>query len=610
MPSNAPKHTPTETLREIESQIRFMADSMPQPVWITRPDGKADFHNNKWYEFTGSTPEEMDEPNAFVNLIHPDDTNEVASSWSKAVTSHQTFAMEYRLYHAPSDAYRWVIAQALPFRDDNGKIVKWFGTCTDIDEQKHTAQLQTFLSSATKTLASTLHYQTMLANITALCVPALADWCTVDLYDEESDTWKQLAVAHHDPKKVKWALELRKNVPIDSSAPTGVPNVVRTGKAEFHPMITDDMLRASIDDPEILDIMLSIGFRSVIIMPIKIRNKSVGALTFVSADSQRYYTQSDYAAAEELASRISLTMTNAELYRKSQEEIKNRRQLEKELRQAKNKLELRVKQRTQELEKTNTGLRKEIEKRRKAEEALSVYSENLARSNRELQDFAYVASHDLQEPLRKIQAFGNLLEEEYAAGLGDGVDYLQRMRGAAARMSTLIEDLLAFSRVTTKARPFVPVNLNEIAEEVVGDLETRIASSGGKVELKSLPTVSADPTQMRQLLQNLISNALKFHRTGVAPHVTVASRKYAGKNPYHRITVKDNGIGFNEKYLDRIFSVFQRLHGRETYEGTGIGLAVCRKIVERHNGTITAKSEKNKGSTFIITLPINDKEEK
>lgn len=244
---------------------------------------------------------------------------------------------------------------------------------------------------------------------------------------------------------------------------------------------------------------------------------------------------------------------------------------------------------------------------RRSETELKVFAAKLERSNRELQDFASVASHDLQEPLRKIQAFGDRLKTKYADALGEvGRDYLERMQSAAGRMQTLINDLLTFSRVTTKAQPFVAVNLREVAEGVISDLEARIERSGGRVEMGEMLSVEADPLQMRQLLQNLIGNALKFHRPGAAPLVRVwCERLSSASGDLCRIHVADDGIGFDEKYLDRIFTVFQRLHGRQTYEGTGVGLAVCRRIAERHGGSITATSEPGCGSTFLVTLPIS-----
>ncbi|MGV3774650.1 MAG: ATP-binding protein [Verrucomicrobiales bacterium] len=260
-----------------------------------------------------------------------------------------------------------------------------------------------------------------------------------------------------------------------------------------------------------------------------------------------------------------------------------------------------------------TVIIRDITERKRAVEQLTAFATKLEQSNRELQDFAYVASHDLQEPLRKVQAFGDRLKMKFTAALGsEGCDYLDRMQNAARRMQNLINDLLAFSRVTTKASPFRMVNLDQIVQEVLSDLEIRIQQSGAKVVINGLPTIEADPLQMRQLLQNLLSNALKFTQQGALPHViiqgelveeTLSIGNKPVKGTYCRITVKDHGIGFDEKYLDRIFTVFQRLHNRMSYEGTGIGLAICRKIVERHNGLITARSSPGTGATFIVMLP-------
>lgn len=258
----------------------------------------------------------------------------------------------------------------------------------------------------------------------------------------------------------------------------------------------------------------------------------------------------------------------------------------------------------------------EIGERKRVEATLKTYAARLERSNRELQDFAYVASHDLREPLRKVQAFGERLQAGYAEVLDErGRDYVERMQSAAVRMQTLIDGLLTYSRVTTKARPFEPVDLAQVTREVLCDLELQIERVGGRVDVGDLPTIEADPTQMRQLLQNLIGNALKFCRTDTPPVVRVRAEILNGAageladllpaGDVCQLRVEDNGIGFDEAYLDRIFQVFQRLHGRSTYEGAGIGLATCRKIAERHGGHITARSTPGQGSTFIVTLPAN-----
>ncbi len=246
-----------------------------------------------------------------------------------------------------------------------------------------------------------------------------------------------------------------------------------------------------------------------------------------------------------------------------------------------------------------------------AKAALAKALIRLERSNTELQEFAYIASHDLQEPLRKITAFGGRLQAKYGSELGDqGRDYLERMSGAARRMQNLIEDLLTYSRVSTESSAMIPVDLNNIAHEVLSDLESRIEDTQGRVDSGVLPTIDADPTQMRQLLQNLIGNALKFHRPGQPPLVSLQAKSSRLDGvACARLTVTDNGIGFDAKYADRIFGPFQRLHGRGEYPGTGIGLSVCRKVVNRHGGNIQAIGTPGEGASFVIDLPLKQQQE-
>lgn len=258
----------------------------------------------------------------------------------------------------------------------------------------------------------------------------------------------------------------------------------------------------------------------------------------------------------------------------------------------------------------------DISERRQAERLQQIHVQKLEWSNRELQDFAYIASHDLQEPLRAIQAFGERLKTRGEEDLNEEArDYLERMLRAASRMRVLIHDLLEFSRVTTKARPFAPVDLALVAQQALADLATRFEETQGCVNLGALPTLEADATQIRQLLQNLIDNALKYGQDDVPPVVTVSSeivREEDALWPEGRdmcqIKVQDNGIGFEEKYAERIFAPFQRLHSRGRYDGTGIGLAICRKIAERHGGRILAQSVSGEGSVFTVLLPIHQPE--
>jgi PAS domain S-box-containing protein len=256
---------------------------------------------------------------------------------------------------------------------------------------------------------------------------------------------------------------------------------------------------------------------------------------------------------------------------------------------------------------------RDVSAARSSQQQLRVVSEELERSNGELQDFATIASHDLQEPLRKIRAFGDRLTEHSAAVLDeDASDYLRRMTNAAGRMQTLIKDLLEYSQVTLRPEPPRPVDLGLVVSEVLCDLEERILLTKGTVRVGQLPTILGSPFQMRQLFQNLIANALKFHPDGVAPDVQIAAAAHgdlrrsngrADREPVWQISVRDNGIGFEEKHAERIFAPFQRLHGRQAYEGTGMGLAICRRIAAQHGGTISAHSTPGTGAVFVIKLP-------
>jgi len=251
------------------------------------------------------------------------------------------------------------------------------------------------------------------------------------------------------------------------------------------------------------------------------------------------------------------------------------------------------------LRKSHDGLEKRVAER----------TAQLEWKNRELQEFASVASHDLQEPLRKIQAFGDMLQHELSEGLSKPArDYLSRMRDAASRMQQLIKALLAYSRVSTKTHPFERVDLRRLAERVSDDMYVPEETKSPVIEIGDLPAIDADPIQISQLLQNLLGNAMRYSKNGEPPIIKIHGEKvqppHGSKKTFLELRIEDNGIGFDMKYLDKIFQPFERLHGRGEYEGTGMGLAICRKIVERHGGTITAESEPGKGATFIVRLPM------
>ena len=389
-----------------------LADSMPQMVWAATPDGDIDYYNQRWYQYTGMDFAQSKDW-GWLPVLHPDDLQNTIKRWTQAFTTCEPYEIEYRFKRAADSVYRWHLGRARPIRDIRGKVVRWFGTCTDIDDYK---------------------------------------------------------------------------------------------KAESE---------------------------------IKILNAS---------------------------------------------------------------LEERVQERTVELDRANRQLAT-------ANDELKSSALRLEQSNRELQDFASVASHDLQEPLRKVQTFGDRLKTGCREALDEqGRDYLDRMLSATKRMQSLIQDLLRFARITSQASPFLPVDLAQVAREVLSDLEVRICETNASVEVGDLPSIEADAVQMRQLLHNLIGNALKFHAQGQPPVVRVHAENRDFPRPadgMFRLVVEDEGIGFDEKYLDRIFTVFQRLHGRTEYEGTGVGLAICRKIAQRHGGSITAKSTVEHGAAFLVALPFS-----
>ena len=246
--------------------------------------------------------------------------------------------------------------------------------------------------------------------------------------------------------------------------------------------------------------------------------------------------------------------------------------------------------------------RREAAARRGAEEELRKKTSQLADSNKELASFASIVSHELQEPLRKMLTFSELIAPAGKAIGPEDEENLQRVKQAARRMQKLVEDILSLSRVTTQTQPFEAVDLNMLVDEALVDFTDMLHQIGGTITVDRLPIVQGDPKQLHRLFVNLISNALKFRRKDEALKITVSSRQVnAG---FMEITMKDNGVGFDEQYVDKLFKPFQRLHRPSEYPGSGIGLAICRRILQRHGGAIEAHGKAGQGASFIMTLPV------
>ena len=290
----------------------------------------------------------------------------------------------------------------------------------------------------------------------------------------------------------------------------------------------------------------------------------------------------------------------ARLYTDLQRENSERKNAEVALRKSQEELEMRVQQRTSELKNSNQQLESEVVERKRAETVLEQRSQELARSNGELEQFAYVASHDLQEPLRMVGSYLQLIASRYHDKLdADANQFIEFAVDGAKRMQALINDLLTYSRIGTRVEPFASVDCTALLKTVLRSLQVAIEESAAQISCDPLPSVIGDATQLAQLFQNLIANAIKFRRSQ-APAIHIGVEE---KNGAWQFSVQDNGIGIAPEYFDRIFVLFQRLHGRAAYPGTGMGLAICKKIVERHGGTIWLKSEAGSGSTFFFIIP-------
>ncbi|KAA3597978.1 MAG: hypothetical protein DWQ06_12830 [Calditrichaeota bacterium] len=292
------------------------------------------------------------------------------------------------------------------------------------------------------------------------------------------------------------------------------------------------------------------------------------------------------------------------------DEINERIKAEKELQELSSKLEKNVEDLIIEQKKSLKRLNETTNAKLLAEKSrnkLKLVAEQLANSNKELTQFAFIASHDLQEPLRKVEIFGSMLETRLKGNSDEKIDnYISVMVNSAKRMRDLINGLLSYSKITSSTIPFQSVNLDKIVAGVVSDLQTTLENSNGKVEWQNMLTIEADHLQLRQLFQNLISNSIKYSLKGEKPLIKIHCEEFLNPSNenFCKIFVKDNGIGFDEKYSEKIFEVFQRLHPKTEYKGSGIGLSICKRIMERHNGTISVISKPDKGSTFILTLPI------
>ena len=412
-----------------------------------------------------------------------------------------------------------------------------------------------FLAESGAVLASSLDYEATLASVANLAVPAVADWAAVDVLDA-AGVLKRVAITHSDPEKIRLAIDFAQRYPPREDDMGQL--ALRSGKSILMAEIPDALVRERARDPEHLRMILELGIKSLIVAPMVVERRSLGLIIFVTAESGRRYTASDLRTAEELARRAATALENARLYRES----------------------------------------------RQSQEELRLINGELRRANEDLNQFAYSASHDLQEPLRAVAIYSQLLEQRHKGKLDETSEkYLGFLLQGARRMEALLRDILAYTRAANTAEQAPgPVDASAVLQKVLVNLQNSLAETGASVEYGGLPRVRVLDVHLLQLFQNLIGNALKY-RAAQAPRIRVSAVPDGAR---WRFSVEDNGIGFDPKYGEQVFGLFKRLHTAEEYPGTGVGLAICQKIVERYGGRIWAESQPGSGASFFFTLPADE----
>ena len=427
------------------------------------------------------------------------------------------------------------------------------------------------LAAAGAILGEGLDFQATVSRVARVAIPEFADWCVLDLLSE-SGSIQRAAIAHGDAKLERLAQEFARQLPIDPARPFGAPNVIRTGRTEFIE-ITPEILRA-VAGEEYFEAAQKLNLGTALISPMKKQNRTFGALSFWRTKARGAFSAGDIELAEELARRAGWAVENARLYEAAQQELQRREKAEADLMQLNAELEKRIAERTAALQESHS----------------------------QLESFCYSVSHDLRAPLRSMQGFSHALIEDHAEKLDpEGQDFARRILSAAEHMDGLLADVLAYSRLSRQELKPEPVNIEEIVEDARVQLQPEIKKKAADLQTAACGNqVMANRSVLELMIVNLLDNALKFVAPERTPKISVHCER---RGQAVRIWVRDNGIGIAPEHQHKIFRIFERLHGVETYPGTGIGLALVQKAAERMNGAVGVESTPGEGSAFWIELP-------
>jgi len=520
----------TERLRESEMQLQNLADNIPQLAWMADRTGALFWYNRRWFDFTGMTYDDVKDA-GWQKVQHPAHLKFVIEKFGRAIATGEvwedTFPMRGR-----DGRYRWFLTRAVPIRDVEGNVVRWFGTNTDVTDQR-------FLAEATKLLGSSLDYHDTLEKLARLAVPECADWCIVDVVEQAGP--RRISIAHADPTKTELAREWAERYPPDWKEPRGLAHVIRTGRPEFVREIPDALLVESARDPRQLRTLRALGLVSMIAVPLVARDRTLGALALVMAESGRHYHASDLELATELGRRAGVAIDNARLYREAGDAIRIREKI-------------------------------------------------LA-----------IVSHDLRNPLGAIDLSSILVLQDSTLAPPTR-RALELIRRSAGRMQRMIGDLLDLARIQSGALTLERAAHD--AEELLADsLATHepIARNKGISVVQELAArgvlVSCDRERIEQVFANLLGNAIKFCRPGDTISVR-ASRE----RDHVRYVVADTGPGIPADELPHIFEPYWSARD-STKEGLGLGLHIAKGIIDAHGGEMKAESD-GAGATFVVRLPI------